>query len=215
MWARLYPTCEVRSPKACRIKRRVTRVISCLLVLDSLQPVSIGYRRVKANGGAAGVDDVSLKDFTEWFQPRREGLLRRLHLGTYHPSPVRRTYIEKKNGKQRPLGIPTVFDRMVQQAIHQVLCPILDQGFSENSYGFRPNCRGLDAVGSISQAIGEGYRWAIDIDLKSFFDKVAQSRALGALREHLDGDGPVTNLIKQYFKAGYIELGFPQRRIVL
>ena len=165
------------------------------------------YRRVKANGGVAGVDNVSLEDFTEWFQPRREGLLRRLHLGNYCPSPVRRTYIEKKNGKQRPLGIPTVFDRMVQQAIHQVLCPILDPSFSRYSYGFRPNCCGLDAVRSISQAIGEGYRWAIDIDLKSFFDKVPQSRALNALRERLDGDGPVVNLIKQYFKAGYIELG--------
>ena len=165
------------------------------------------HRRVKANGGVAGVDDVSLEDFTEWFQPRREGLLRRLHLGNYCPSPVRRTYIEKKNGKQRPLGIPTVFDRMVQQAIHQVLCPILDPSFSKHSYGFRPNCRGLDAVGCISQAIGKGYRWAIDIDLKSFFDKVPQSRALDALRERLDGDGPVVSLIKQYFKAGYIELG--------
>ena len=137
------------------------------------------YRRVKANGGAAGIDEVSLEDFTEWFQPRREGLLRQLHLSNYYPSPVRRTYIEKKNGKQRPLGIPTVFDRMVQQAIHQVLCPILDPSFSKHSYGFRPNCRGLDALRSISQSIGEGYRWAVDIDLKSFFDKVPQARALG------------------------------------
>ena len=165
------------------------------------------YGRVKANDGAAGVDGVSLADFIEWFNPRREGLLRRLHLGNYRPSPVRRTYIEKKNGKKRPLGIPTVFDRIVQQAIHQTLCPILDGSFSENSYGFRPNCRGHDAVRRINEHIAEGCRWSVDIDLKSFFDKVPQARALKALRERLEGDGPVVRLVKRYLQAGYIELG--------
>lgn len=165
------------------------------------------YGRVKANDGAAGVDGVSLADFTLWFRLRRDGLLRRLHLGNYRPSPVRRTYIEKKNGKKRPLGIPTVFDRIVQQAIHQVLCPILDSGFSSYSYGFRPNCRGHDAVRRINESINEGFRWSVDIDLKSFFDKVPQARALEALRERLDGDGPVVRLIKRYLQAGYVELG--------
>lgn len=165
------------------------------------------YRRVKANGGAAGVDAVSLKDFTLWYRLRREGLLRRLRLGNYRPSPARRTYIAKSNGKQRPLGIPTLFDRIVQQAIHQVLCPLVDPSFSEHSYGFRPNCRGHDAVRRIVAANKEGYRWSVDIDLKSFFDKVPQARALEALRERLDGDGPVVRLIKRYLNAGYVELG--------
>ena len=165
------------------------------------------YGRVKANDGAAGVDGVSLADFTLWFRLRREGLLRRLHLGNYRPSPVRRTYIEKKNGKQRPLGIPTVFDRIVQQSIHQVLCPILDDRFSPHSHGFRPECRGHDAVRRIKSCNSEGYRWSVDIDLRSFFDKVPQARALEALREHLDGDGPVVRLIKRYLQAGYVELG--------
>ena len=165
------------------------------------------YGRVKANDGAAGVDGVSLADFTLWFRLRREGLLRRLHLGNYRPSPVRRTYIEKKNGKQRPLGIPTVFDRIVQQSIHQVLCPILDESFSPHSHGFRPDCRGHDAVRRIQSCNKEGYRWSVDIDLKSFFDKVPQARALEALRERLDGDGPVVRLIKRYLQAGYVELG--------
>lgn len=165
------------------------------------------YGRVKANDGAAGVDGVSLADFTLWFRLRREGLLRRLHLGNYRPSPVRRTHIAKKNGKKRPLGIPTVFDRIVQQAIHQVLCPMLDSSFSRYSYGFRPGCRGHDAVRRINQCHREGYRWSVDIDLKSFFDKVPQARALEALRKRLDGDGPVVRLIKRYLQAGYVELG--------
>jgi RNA-directed DNA polymerase len=165
------------------------------------------YGRVKANDGAAGVDGISLAEFTAWFTPRREGLLRRLHLGNYRPSPVRRTHIAKKNGKKRPLGIPTVFDRIVQQAIHQALCPILDSRFSPHSYGFRPDCRGHDAVRRIHSLNKEGFRWSVDIDLKSFFDKVPQARALEALRGHLDGDGPVVRLIKRYLQAGYVELG--------
>ena len=96
-----------------------------------------------------------------------EGLLRRLHLGNYCPNPVRRTYIEKKSGKQRPLGIPTVFDRMVQQAIHQVLCPILDPSFSEYSYGFRPK-------NSISKLVI--LSWAPTTRHPAVFLRVARSR---------------------------------------
>ena len=89
-----------------------------LEAIFSSSNLEAAYRRVKANDGAAGLDGVSLSDFTLWFRPRREGLLRRLHLGNYRPSPVRRTYIEKKNGKKRPLGIPTVFDRIVKLRVH-------------------------------------------------------------------------------------------------
>jgi retron-type reverse transcriptase len=106
-----------------------------LEAIFSSSNLEAAYGRVKANDGAAGADGVSLADFVLWFRLRREGLLRRLHLGNYRPSPVRRTYIEKKNGKKRPLGIPTVFDRIVQPAIHQALCPVLDSRFSQYSYG--------------------------------------------------------------------------------
>ncbi len=85
--------------------------------------------------------------------------------------------------------------------------PKQHSSFSQYSYGFRPNCRGLDAVRRINSCINEGFRWSVDIDLKSFFDKVPQARALEALRERLDGDGPVVRLIKRYLQAGYVELG--------
>ncbi|WPJ96049.1 group II intron reverse transcriptase/maturase [Coraliomargarita algicola] len=204
----LEPTHKRRSARGQGEPEQYSRLQPELLeAIFSSTNLETAYRRVKANGGAAGVDGVSLEDFTLWYRLRRKDLLRRLHLGNYCPSPVRRTHIEKKNGKKRPLGIPTVFDRIVQQAIHQVLCPILDSSFSPNSYGFRPDCRGHDAVRRILACNREGFKWSVDIDLKSFFDKVPQARALEALRERLDGDGPVVRLIKRYLKAGYIELG--------
>ncbi|NBB81286.1 MAG: hypothetical protein GVY36_17910 [Verrucomicrobia bacterium] len=88
-----------------------------------------------------------------------------------------------------------------------MLCPLLDSSFSRYSYGFRPGCRGHDAVRRINECHREGYRWSVDIDLKSFFDKVPQARALEARSERLDGDGPVVRLIKRYLQAGYVELG--------
>ena len=204
----LEPTHKRRLARGQREPEQHSRLQTELLeAIFSSTNLEAAYGRVKANDGAAGVDGISLADFTLWFRLRRDGLLRRLHLGNYRPSPVRRTYIEKKNGKKRPLGIPTVFDRIVQQAIHQVLCPILDSSFSPHSYGFRPGCRGHDAVRCINEYHREGYRWSVDIDLKSFFDKVPQARALEALRERLDGDGPVVRLIKRYLQAGYVELG--------
>ena len=169
--------------------------------------LNAAYRRVKANGGAAGIDGVGLSQFKLWYRLRRDALLRRLQQGNYVPTPVRRCYIPKANGKKRPLGVPTLFDRIVQQAIHQVLGPILEPRFSEHSYGFRPKRGGHQAVRALHARIKEGYRWSVDIDLKSFFDTVPQTRALEALRSRLDGDGPVVRLIKRYLEAGYVELG--------
>jgi RNA-directed DNA polymerase len=204
----LEPTHKRRTARGHTEPEQHSRLQTELLeAIFSSTNLEAAYGRVKANDGAAGVDGVSLSDFVLWLRLRREGLLRRLHLGNYRPSPVRRTHIAKKNGKKRPLGIPTVFDRIVQQAIHQVLCPILDGSFSAHSYGFRPGCRGHDAVRRIHTLNKEGYRWSVDIDLKSFFDKVPQARALEALRSRLDGDGPVVRLIKRYLQAGYVELG--------
>ena len=164
------------------------------------------YRRVRANGGAAGVDGVDLSRFKLWYRLRRKVLLRRLRLGNYQPSPVRRCYIPKSNGKKRPLGVPTLFDRIVQQAIHQVLSPRLEPHFSEHSYGFRRKRSCQQAVRVLHGHIKQGYRWSVDIDLQGFFDTVPQARALEALRQRLDGEGPVVQLIKRYLEAGYIEL---------
>jgi len=189
------------------VKRQHSHLQSQLLeAILSESNLSAAYRRVKANGGAAGIDGVELPQFPLWYRLRRASLLRRLRLGNYVPSAVRRCYIPKSNGTKRPLGVPNLFDRIVQQAIHQVLSPRLEPSFSKHSYGFRPKRGCQQAVRALHGHIKDGYRWSIDVDLKSFFDTVPHDRALKALRDHLDGDGPVVRLIERYLKAGYIEL---------
>lgn len=163
------------------------------------------WKQVKSNGGTGGVDGITLSTFTQWYMPRREGILRRLFNGAYSPKPVKRSYLDKGNGKKRPLGIPVILDRIIQQAIHQVLSPVLEESFSNHSYGFRPNRGAHGAVRQLGTWIKEGYRWAVDIDLKSFFNEVPQARALNALRQRLGGDGPIVRLVNRYLKSGYIE----------
>lgn len=170
--------------------------------------MEVAFRRVKRNGGSAGIDGVSLEEFSDWFNPRREGLLRRLRLGNYRPTPVRRCYILKSNGKQRPLGIPVIFDRVVQQSLNDVLCKLFDGSFSENSHGFRPKRGAHKAVRCLKGWISEGNRWSVDIDLKGFFDHVPQDCVLEILRDRLGGKGLIVSLIKRYLKAGYMEQGY-------
>jgi len=179
-----------------------TELMEAILSSSNLEAA---YHRVKSNGGAGGVDGVTLLSFREWYQPRREGLMRRLRIGSYLPDPVRRIYIEKENNKLRPIGIPTVFDRVIQQAMNQILTQVFDHSFSEHSYGFRPERGAHGAIRAVQAAAKAGYRWVVDIDLQSFFDTVPQARALQLLRERLGGSGPVVNLIKAYLKSGYIE----------
>lgn len=165
------------------------------------------FKRVKCNGGSAGIDGISLNQFKHWYHPRREGLLRRLRKGSYRPAPVRRCYIRKSNGNQRPLGIPVIFDRIVQQSLNDVLNARFNESFSENSHGFRANRNAHGALRKLKTWIGHGHRWAVDIDLKSFFDSVPQHRVLQMLRDRLEGNGIVVRLIKRYLEAGYVENG--------
>src|SRR6478609_6503531 len=128
-------------------------------------------KRVERNKGSHGVDEMPVQNLRKHILEHWESMKMELLEGTYKPQPVRRVEIPKPDGGVRLLGIPTVTDRFIQQAIAQVLTPIFDPSFSNNSYGFRPKRRGHDAVRKAKGFIKEGYRWVVDIDLEKFFDK--------------------------------------------
>ena len=121
-------------------------------------------KRVKSNKGAEGVDGMTVGELDEWLADNADALLQRLQDGKYRPQPVRRVEIPKDNGKTRPLGIPTVVDRVIQQAIGQVLSPLYESQFSDQSYGFRPGRGAHDALRQCVQYITDGYRWVVDMD---------------------------------------------------
>jgi RNA-directed DNA polymerase len=139
-------------------------------------------KRVEQNKGSHGVDGMSVKDLRRHLYENWDSIRQSLREGTYKPLPVRRVEIPKPNGVVRLLGIPTVTDRFIQQAIAQVLTKVYDPTFSEHSYGFRPDRRGHDAVREVKGYIKEGYRWVVDIDLEKFFDKVNHDKLMGTVR---------------------------------
>lgn len=158
-------------------------------------------KRVEKNKGSHGIDGMSVKSLRRHLYENWDTLCDSLRRGTYQPNPVRRVEIPKPNGGVRLLGIPTVTDRFIQQAIAQVLTPLFDPTFSEHSYGFRPNRRGHDAVRKARGYISEGYRWVIDMDLEKFFDKVNHDKLMGILASRIQ-DRLVLKLIRKYLKAG-------------
>ncbi len=159
-------------------------------------------KRVEANKGSHGVDGMSVKALREHILQNWHQIRQAIENGTYEPSPVRRVEIPKPDGKGvRLLGIPTVQDRFIQQAIAQVLNPVFDPQFSEHSYGFRPQRRGHDAVREAKQYMKEGYRWVIDLDLEKFFDRVNHDRLMAKLAEKVK-DKMVLKLIRKYLQSG-------------
>ncbi len=143
------------------------------------------WKRVKANGGAAGVDGMTIAQFPAFARQHWERIRSDLKRGTYHPAAVRRVMIPKPNGDLRPLGIPTVLDRVIQQAIAQVLTPVFDPHFSSHSYGFRFGKQAHQAVRAVEAANAAGYTEAVDCDLKSFFDTVNHERLLNLLARRI------------------------------
>jgi RNA-directed DNA polymerase len=158
-------------------------------------------KRVEKNKGSHGIDGMSVKFLRRHLYDNWDSLCTSIRNGTYEPNPVRRVEIPKPNGGVRLLGIPTVTDRFIQQAIAQVLTPLFDPTFSEHSYGFRPNRRGHDAVRKAKEYISEGYRWVIDMDLEKFFDKVNHDKLMGILANRIQ-DRMVLKLIRKYLQAG-------------
>ena len=170
--------------------------------------LSAAWKRVRANKGAAGVDGMTIEAFPVW---ARSGHWTRvtteLATGRYKPSPVRRAEIDKPDGGSRQLGIPTVTDRVIQQAIAQVLMPVFDPGFSNNSFGFRPNRNGQQAVKQVRDIIKEGRRFAVDVDLSQFFDRVNHDLLMTRLGDKVK-DKRLLKLIKQFLRAGFVDNQF-------
>ncbi len=164
------------------------------------------YKRVKANKGAPGIDGMTVEDALPWLREHREELLESIRQGKYNPQPVRRKEIPKPDGGVRKLGIPTVVDRIIQQAIAQQLVPIYEPLFSEDSYGYRPNRSAQQAIQKVKWYAEQGYTNAVLVDLSKYFDTLNHELLMNLLRKNIR-DKRVTELIKRYLKAGVMENG--------
>lgn len=164
------------------------------------------YKAVVRNKGGGGIDRMSCEELLPWLHANKKSLICSMMDGSYRPNPVRRVEIPKDNGKMRLLGIPTVVDRLVQQAINQVLTLIYEPQFSPNSYGFRPRRGCLDALRRTQKIVNEGYKYVVDLDLERFFDTVNHSRLIEILSRTIK-DGRVVSLIHKYLRSGIMNHG--------
>ena len=167
------------------------------------------YKQVYKNKGTSGVDGVTVEELGVYMYKHKEEIKEQIRNLKYKPSPVLRVEIPKENGKMRKLGIPTVVDRVIQQAIVQVLTPIFEQQFSETSYGFRPNRCCEQAIIKALEYFNDGYDWIVDIDLQAFFDNVNQDKLIGIIRRTIK-DGRVVSLIRKYLVSGVMINGVIQ-----
>jgi RNA-directed DNA polymerase len=163
-------------------------------------------KRVEANKGAPGPDGMKTLDLRPWLHLHWPEVRARLDAGTYRPQPVRRVFIPKPGGKVRGLGVPTVLDRLIQQALLQVLTPVFDPHFSERSYGFRPGRSAHQAVLQAKDAIASGHTWVVDLDLEAFFDRVNHDALMARCARKID-DKKVLKLLRAYLNAGVMHDG--------
>lgn len=178
-------------------------LIEKILSEENLQKA---IRKVKKNKGAPGVDKMTVQEVEEWFNQYKEDLISKILNKQYKPMPVKRVYIPKPNDKQRPLGIPTVVDRVIQQAMLQVLSEIYESVFSEHSYGFRPNRSAHMAMEEVLGYLNDGYEWIVDLDIEKFFDTVNHDKLISILRERVN-DSKTLHLIRAYLQAGILDKG--------
>lgn len=165
------------------------------------------WKRVKANGGAAGTDGRTIAETWEWLKADGWAVTQQqLRSGTYEPQPVRSAEIPKPSGGKRQLGIPTVLDRLIQQALLQVLTPLFDPEFSNSSYGFRPRRSAHDAVRAAKRFVEEGCSWVVDIDLENFFDRINHDKLMTRVARRVQ-DSRVLGLIRKYLNAGIMRNG--------
>jgi RNA-directed DNA polymerase len=187
------------------MERHSLNLISVAQVLEK-ENLQKAWKQVKANKGAPGVDNITIEEFPEYALRHWEGIKTALLEGTYQPSPVKRVEIPKDSGGTRPLGISTVLDRVIQQAISQVLTPVFDPHFSEYSYGFRPNRSAHQAVRKVEGDLRQGYRYAVDIDLDKFFDSVVFDVLMSRVARRVKDKG-LLRLIGKYLRAGVVVNG--------
>lgn len=164
------------------------------------------YKQVKRNKGSHGVDGMKVEHLLQYLRDNGDELVKRVLDGKYRPNPVRRVEIPKDNGKVRRLGVPTAVDRVLQQAITQVLSPIFEPEFAETSYGFRPKRSAHDALRKCKEYANQGYTYVVDMDLEKFFDTVNQSKMIELLSKTIK-DGRVVSLVHKYLQAGAMNKG--------
>lgn len=195
-----------------QLSRNRALSVSLLERVMSATNLQKAYERVKRNGGMGGVDGMSVSELGDWLSTNSQSLREEILKEEYEPSAILGIQIPKSSGGTRQLGIPTVIDRLLQQAIHEELQKLYEPLFSDNSYGFRPKRSALQAVERSSEYISSGYHWVVDIDLKSFFDHICHDRLMQRLSKGI-GDKRLLRLIHQYLRAGMLQDGLAQQRI--
>ena len=172
--------------------------------------MNLAFSRVKKNKGAAGLDGMTVEDLLPYLREHKEELLGQLVQGTYRPQPVKRVEIPKPNGGKRKLGIPTVVDRLVQQAVAQVMTPVFEQVFSDNSFGFRPNRSAQQAISRVVSLYNQGYHYVVDLDLKAYFDTVNHDLLIKFVGQYIS-DPWLLRLIRRFLTSGVMNGKFFER----
>lgn len=179
------------------------RLIEEILSEENLEEA---IKKVKANKGVAGVDKMTVNQIDSYFEEHKDEIISLIMNKKYKPQPVKRVYIPKSNGKLRPLGIPVVVDRVIQQAIAQKLIPIYENVFSDSSFGFRPNRSCHLAIDKALMYLNDGYEWIIDLDIEKYFDTVNHDKLISILRENVN-DSHTLHLVRSFLRAGIMDEG--------
>ena len=194
---------DVSSKRKVDTKTVTNEILEEILSKDNM---NLAYKRVKANKGASGIDNMTVDELLQYLKENGKQIKEDIRKGKYNPKAVRRVEIPKADGSKRKLGIPVVVDRVIQQAIAQQLSIIYEPIFSENSYGFRPNRSCHDAILKAKEIMNNGYKWVVDLDLEKFFDTVNQDLLISIIRRTVNED-KVVSLIRKYLQAGVLVNG--------